>query len=120
MLPALAPGDRLVVLKLGRPRIGDIVAFRDPTTTERLLVKRVNAVGADGLEVRGDNQAASRDSRRFGPVPASLVIGRAVYRYFPPSRAGSLRQFAAGGGTLGPNGPASGGHRPVARAWADR
>ncbi len=91
MAPALEPGDRLVVVRLGRPRPGDLVALRDPGEPARLLVKRVAAVGPTGLEVRGDNPAASRDSRAFGSVTRSRVIGRAVYRYFPRSRVGWLR-----------------------------
>jgi nickel-type superoxide dismutase maturation protease len=114
MMPALAPGDRLLVIHLGRPRRGDLVALRDPAEPGRLLVKRVAAVMPGGIEVRGDNQAESRDSRRFGLVAPSLLIGRAVYRYFPPPRAGSLRQRGASGGTLDRNGPAQTRHRSAA------
>ena len=114
MMPSLAPGDRLVVVKFGRLRPGDLVALRDPDKADRLLVKRVATLSPSGVEVLGDNAAASRDSRRFGPVPAHLVIGRAVYRYFPPARTGSLRHLGASGSTLDPNGPASRGHRRAA------
>ena len=100
MIPSLAPGDRLVVVKLGKVRSGDLVALKDPGEPGRLLVKRVASVGASGIEVRGDNQVASRDSRSFGPVPPASVIGKAVYRYFPPTRTGLLRQKGASGGTL--------------------
>ncbi|MBI5285519.1 MAG: S26 family signal peptidase [Chloroflexi bacterium] len=33
------------------------------------------------LYVLGDNAAASRDSRQFGPVPRRSIIGRAWLRY---------------------------------------
>jgi signal peptidase I len=33
--------------------------------------------------VIGDNRYDSRDSRRFGPIPCALVIGRATYIYWP-------------------------------------
>jgi nickel-type superoxide dismutase maturation protease len=108
MRPSLEPGDRLVVLKLGAPHVGDVVALHDPDDPGRLLVKRVAASGQHGFVVLGDNAAQSRDSRRFGPVPASSVIGKAVYRYFPAARAGSLRRLGQSGGTLGADGPASG------------
>ena len=89
MRPALAPGDRLLVL--GLPvRVGDVVAVR---LDGRTMVKRVAALGEDDLEVRGDNPAASTDSRVFGPVPHAAVLGRAVYRYAPAARAGRLRQY---------------------------
>ncbi len=40
--------------------------------------------------VLGDNRAASTDSRDFGPVPASAIVGTAVLRYWPLGRAGRL------------------------------
>jgi nickel-type superoxide dismutase maturation protease len=116
MMPTLIPGDRLVVVRFGGSRRGDLVALRDPDQRGRLLVKRVTEIGPDGLEVRGDNEAASRDSRSFGTVPRSDVLGRAVYRYFPPARVGRLRRPASSSGTLDVNGPAPKGHRPVAGA----
>jgi signal peptidase I len=119
MLPALAPGDRLVVVRLRRPRPGDVVALHDPAEPGRLLVKRVAAIVPAGIEVLGDNEAASRDSRRFGPVPASGLVGIAVYRYYPPLRAGSLRHPGPSGSTLDPDEPARRGHRPAAGTRAD-
>jgi len=38
--------------------------------------------------VLGDNRGFSNDSRSFGPVPVSNVIGRAWIRYWPPNRVG--------------------------------
>ncbi|MCI4317145.1 MAG: signal peptidase I [Thermoplasmata archaeon] len=35
-----------------------------------------------------DRPKGSRDSRRFGPVPTRLLVGRAWHRYFPPDRRG--------------------------------
>jgi signal peptidase I len=37
----------------------------------------------------GDNRANSEDSRDFGAVPDSRIIGRAVARVWPPSRWGT-------------------------------
>jgi nickel-type superoxide dismutase maturation protease len=96
MAPCLRPGDRLLVRRTrGRPVdrfvAGDIVAFHDPRPGEgRILVKRVRVVTASGLDVRGDNPAASTDSRSFGPVRLRAVIGRVTYRYAPPGRVGPL------------------------------
>ena len=36
----------------------------------------------------GDNRANSVDSRYFGPVPEDDVIGEALLRFWPPTRAG--------------------------------
>jgi nickel-type superoxide dismutase maturation protease len=90
MLPAYKPGDHLLVERvtfwLRSPRPGDVVVLRDPEVRERYLVKRV----AERTRVRGeraryvvlgDNPDASRDSRTFGPVPRTAIIGRAWFRY---------------------------------------
>ena len=90
MVPALAPGDRLVVVRPVRARVGDLVAVADPRVPARTMVKRVAARGAEGVTVLGDNPAASTDSRTFGPFPPGAVRGRAVYRYFPDDRRGLL------------------------------
>ncbi len=88
MRPAFEPGDRLLVVGPCSPRPGHVVAVADPRDPGRLLVKRVSQVGQTDLEVLGDNPAASTDSRHFGRLPRRAVIGRVVYRYSPPSRAG--------------------------------
>ncbi len=103
MLPGLAPGDRLLVARrlFGRrgPRLtpGDLAVVRDPEASGRLIVKRVGSARGGSIVVLGDNPAASRDSRSFGPVPRELAVGRAWYRYAPAWAAGRLRPGPAGG-----------------------
>ena len=36
--------------------------------------------------VMGDNRSDSQDSRYFGPISRSLLVGRVVLRIWPPSR----------------------------------
>ncbi len=95
MSPALLPGDRLVVMSrpVGAPawpRPGSVIAVRDPRHPDRILVKRVATLHRDAgtLEVVGDDLQSSTDSRTFGPVPRSSIVGRAVYRYAPSGRSG--------------------------------
>jgi nickel-type superoxide dismutase maturation protease len=91
MLPTLRPGDRLLVVTAWRVRPGQLVAVEDPRRRGRLMVKRVRSVQGGTLDVRGDNEEASTDSRHFGLVPRARVLGRVVYRYAPPERAGRPR-----------------------------
>ena len=86
MAPALEPGDRLLVVRLA-PRVGDVVALAHGG---HVLVKRVAAIDGDPVVVHGDNDEASTDSRTFGPVQRSTLLGRAIYRYAPRARAGRV------------------------------
>ena len=88
MEPAYHEGDRLLVNRLAymfnAPQPGDAVVLRDPEQTGRLLLKRVAAVPplAPGeVFVVGDNPAESRDSRHFGPIRRTAVLGKAWRKY---------------------------------------
>lgn len=43
------------------------------------------------LFVMGDNRPRSSDSREFGFIPIQNIIGKVFYRYFPPNRAGVIK-----------------------------
>lgn len=53
----------------------------------------VTTVGADEYYVMGDNRPASHDSRAFGPIVASSVVGRIWFRAWPPSRITHFKPF---------------------------
>jgi signal peptidase I len=42
------------------------------------------------LFVMGDNRPRSSDSREFGPIPISSIVGTVIYRYFPPNKVGVI------------------------------
>ena len=48
-------------------------------------------VELEHLYLLGDNRLNSRDSRVWGTLPHSRVVGRALLRYWPPHRLGLLR-----------------------------
>lgn len=40
--------------------------------------------------VLGDHRSVSKDSRTFGPITNEQIVGRAVFRFWPPSKIGLL------------------------------
>lgn len=114
MLPAIAPGDWLVVDPRVRtwPRSGAVVVFVDPFG-EGLSIKRIAAGPgervrfADGyltlapdeawLLADADEKTAAAagfpppvDSTRFGPVAVERLMGRVLFRYGPLRRIGRI------------------------------
>lgn len=83
MIPTLAPGEWWVAVRTTSLRPGDLAVVLDPQVPSRILVKRAVRATPDGWWVEGDNAEASRDSRVFGPVPATHVVGRLRVRYRP-------------------------------------
>jgi nickel-type superoxide dismutase maturation protease len=90
MRPAFEPGDRLLIGPPARIGPGSVVAIADTRYPDRLMVKRVRSLGPTWVDVRGDNEAASTDSRQLGLMPRSQLTGRVLYRYGPAGRTGWL------------------------------
>ena len=114
MHPAIEPGDWLLVdpTTVRWPRRGKVVVFREPDS-EDLAIKRIAARPGDrvpyaeGYLILADDEAwllsdandaellaaglgEPVDSRRYGPVPGELLIGRAWFRYWPWRRIGLI------------------------------
>lgn len=107
MRPAFLPGDRLYADPTpGRPLVrGDVVVAHDPERPGRLILKRVSNVGVGPppvsggapsavLTLVGDAPDESRDSRQFGPVPLSAIVGVVWFRYAPAERRGGVEGVA--------------------------
>lgn len=98
MEPSLSAGDRLLVIRLPPALIrlhpGCVVTARSPAAPGLEVVKRIAAVASDRgrtiYVLLGDNLPASTDSRHFGPLPASAITGRVIYRYWPDQRRGTI------------------------------
>lgn len=61
-----------------------------PEPTDPNGFQRRWTVPQGDLFVMGDHRRMSADSRIFGPIPASSVVGRAVLRYWPFSKFGGI------------------------------
>lgn len=87
MEPLLSPDHEVlldpVAYSCTLPEIGDIVVTYHPRQPDLRIIKRVEFVAPDGsCYLRGDNPAASTDSRRFGLIPLNKLIGKVVC-FFP-------------------------------------
>lgn len=98
MEPSLRRGDFLVATRRGRVERGTLVVMEHPERAGFEMVKRVGAVpgeriadhtlGPDEFWVIGDRPDASTDSRSFGPVHRSVIVGMVRLRFWPLSRFG--------------------------------
>lgn len=89
------PGD-FVDSRLGHLRIGGYTVaepyVRAPSATGALTAQ---LIPADSYFVLGDDRGDSVDSRRWGPIPKALVIGRARLVLWSSSRSWSASAYAS-------------------------
>jgi len=88
--------DRVATVRkwLVSPSRGDLVAVRVPARAAAVcglpagsvLIKRIVRVRGGRYFLEGDNRGASCDSRAWGAVPESALLGRVVATYWPPGR----------------------------------
>ncbi len=90
MEPGLLDGDWLLVDRGARVGVGDVVIARDPREPGRVIIKRVLHAGTDAQLVLASDHPAHADET-IGPVLPPDILGRARFRYWPPSRLGVIR-----------------------------
>ncbi|KNC87316.1 hypothetical protein SARC_00558 [Sphaeroforma arctica JP610] len=96
-----------------QPEPGEVLFCKSFTKAGDRILKRVVAVAGDRIScncirqnegfcngesyhkiprgmmwLEGDNLADSNDSRYYGPVPQALILGRPIFRIWPPSAMG--------------------------------
>jgi signal peptidase I len=101
MVPALRPGDRVLVRMLSdraprrTPRLGSVVLVTLPGRP--LSVKRLTEVQENGrIRVEGDNLYGSTDSRTLGALPREALRGQVLLRLWP--RPGPIPRPASDAG----------------------
>ncbi len=79
MHPTIKSGDTLIYIPLKEKihllKTGNLVVIEHPQKQKTLLVKRIFKLDLPFLEVRGDNEFNSIDSRQFGFISIENVIG---------------------------------------------
>ena len=81
MEPTLREGQTVLVdlsaYQKRPPEPGEVILANLPGS-QLPSIKRLRAIGEDGLDLRGDNAAASTDSVTLGLVSVSDLLGRVV------------------------------------------
>lgn len=92
------PGDRVMVLEGQVYLNGELL---DQSFLPADFVSEEGAYNVEGIEMTvpegeylcfGDNRSHSRDGREFGPIPKSLIVGKAFFKYWPAASIGLVEK----------------------------
>ena len=75
MEPTLRSGQRVLVCRWLKGRMGDLVIFKKNAQT---MVKRIEKIEGRDIMALG-NHSDSTDSRSFGSVKASQILGKVLF-----------------------------------------
>ena len=78
-MPTLSDGDLVMFGPIKEPKDnlseGSIVVLKHPLEVGTFIVKRIHSIKDSCLELRGDNEPLSTDSRHFGLVNQNQILG---------------------------------------------
>jgi nickel-type superoxide dismutase maturation protease len=72
MTPSYPHGKLVFAWRLRKPKVGDVVIIKHHHLE---LIKRVDKMDDQKVFVLGDNPEESTDSRHYGWLPASAIMG---------------------------------------------
>ncbi len=75
MFPTLKEGQEVLTFNWEKIHEGDVIVVKDQK------IKRVQKIMGNKIYLLGDNKKESTDSRHFGPVDRSQILGKVIY-YF--------------------------------------
>ncbi len=79
MAPTLTPGDQVSVDRKAKIAVGDIVVAKHPFKNSVTMIKRVREIDSTGRYfLISDNLQESTDSRSFGAVSRTDILGKAT------------------------------------------
>ena len=92
------PGERVAVqnnhVYINGQKLNESYIPSDFETIAGKFIKgRTVTLGPDEYFAMGDNRSHSSDSRVWGPVDKSEIIGKAFFRYWPMEQIGSIKSI---------------------------
>ncbi len=75
MMPVLPPGTVVVAIRSRKLRVGDVVIFYHEGKEK---IKRIQDIKESEAYMISDHPQAGTDSRDYGWIPLSLIIGKVI------------------------------------------
>lgn len=76
MLPKLKPDDKVISFNwFIRPKVNDLVVAK---VSGKEIIKRVHLIKDKEVFLKGDNEQESTDSRTYGFINSSQIIGKVI------------------------------------------